>query len=101
VAADVPADQQPAIGSRIRACLRDRVAEKDPDAQPASCRTVGSAAADPAIGRYAQAQVREGFTDATVRTLGVAFLLLLVAFAVTFVLPRHARPAAAPETGGH
>jgi EmrB/QacA subfamily drug resistance transporter len=93
--AGVPATQQPAIVSGIRTCLSDRVAEKDPDTQPASCRTAGSAAADPAIGRYAQAQVREGFKDTTVRTLGVAFLLLLIAFAASFQLPRQARPEAA------
>jgi hypothetical protein len=91
----VPAAEQPAVVSGIRACLRDRVAEKDPDAQPASCRTAGSAAAGPAITGYAQAQVREAFKDTTVRTLSVAFLLLLVAFAATFLLPRHARPEAA------
>jgi len=93
-AASVPAAQQPAIESGIRACLLDRVTEKDPDAQPASCQSAGSAAASPTITGYAQAAVREGFQDTTVRTLGVAFLLLVAAFAASFRLPRRARPEA-------
>jgi len=48
-----------------------------------------------AIGEYAQSAVRAGFTDTTVRTLGVAFLLLLLAFATAFLLPGKARPEAA------
>jgi hypothetical protein len=47
--------------------------------------------------------VRAGFIDTTVRTLGVAFLLLLLAFATAFLLPRKARPEAwamRPSRGG-
>ena len=93
-AASVPAGQQPAIVAGVRACLPNRVAEKDPDVQPTSCRTTGSAEAGPALAGYAQTQVRAGFKDTAVWTLGVAFLLLLLAFLATFLLPRHARPEA-------
>jgi EmrB/QacA subfamily drug resistance transporter len=90
VAAGVPATQEPAVAAGIRACLRDRSAANDPSVEPASC--AGSAPVAPAIGEYAQTVVRAGFQDTAVRTLGVAFLLLLLAFAAAFLLPRKARP---------
>jgi EmrB/QacA subfamily drug resistance transporter len=90
VAAGVPAGQEPAVAAGIRACLHDRAAENDPSVEPASC--AGSAPAAPAIGEYAQTVVRAGFQDTAVRTFGVAFLLLLLAFAAAFLLPRKARP---------
>jgi EmrB/QacA subfamily drug resistance transporter len=91
-AAGVPAAGQPAIVAGVRACLRDRASENDPAVQPASCQTAGSAEVGPTISGYAQTAVHEGFKDVTVRTLGVAFLLLLLAFATAFLLPRKAGP---------
>jgi MFS family permease len=61
---------------------------------PGAVVHAGSAQVDTAIGEYARTAVRAGFIDTTVRTLGVAFLLLLLAFATAFLLPRKARPEA-------
>jgi hypothetical protein len=93
-AVGVPAGRQPAVVAGIRACLRDRSTEDDPAAQPASCQAAGSAQIGPAIGAYAQTVVRTGFRDTAVRTMGVSFLLLSLAFATAFLLPRKARPEA-------
>ena len=90
--AGVPAGEQPAIVSAVRACLHDRVAEDDPDVQPASCAAAGSASDNPTISRYARTVVQDSFRDAAVWSLGVAFLFLVVAFATAFLLPRQARP---------
>jgi hypothetical protein len=78
----------------IRTCLRDRTAQEDPSVQPASCSGAGSS---PQITGYAQKAVHAGFRDATVRSLGVATLLLVAAFGLAFLLPRVARP----EGEGH
>jgi hypothetical protein len=88
--AGVPSDAQPAITAGLRACLHDRTAEDDPDVVPASCEGAGSPPA--AVQAYAEQQVRAAFHDTTVRIAGVALLLLAVAFALTFLLPRKARP---------
>jgi EmrB/QacA subfamily drug resistance transporter len=90
-AAGVPASAQPQVAAGIKTCLRDRVAEDDPDVQPASCRAA-DATASPAVGEYATGVVRDGFRDAAIWALGVAFLMLLASFGAGFLLPRHARP---------
>jgi EmrB/QacA subfamily drug resistance transporter len=92
-ATGVPAPAQPEVVSGLRACLRDRVSENDPDAVPASCRSAGSASSqDTRIGGYVATQVQGGFRDATIRTTGVTAILLLLAFGLSFFLPRDARP---------
>ncbi|WP_433724147.1 MFS transporter [Actinoplanes sp. CA-051413] len=90
-AAAVPAEAQPAAVTGIRDCLRDRAAEEDPAVQPASCRAAQGAAA-PEIGGYAEQAVHAGFRDTTVRSLLVALAMLVLAFGLSFRLPRHARP---------
>lgn len=96
-AAAVPAEAQPAVVAALRTCLQDRVAAKDPDVEPPSCRAQaqpqGPAAAE--IGTKAAEAVRAGFRDATVRALGVALLMLVASFGLAFLLPRKARPEAA------
>ena len=89
-AAGVPGDAQPAVGAGLRDCLSDRMAENDPDAVPASCRSGGA----PGLDGYAAKQVHAGFRDTTIRTTGVSVLLLLLAFGLSFLLPRKARPEA-------
>jgi MFS family permease len=92
-ASGVPAPAQPAVAAGLRACLADRVSENDPDVVPASCRNAGSAQnQDPKISAYVTEQVTGGFRDATIRTTGVILLLLLLAFGLSFFLPRQARP---------
>ena len=90
--AGVPAGAQPAVVTGLRDCLRDRTAENDPDAVPASCQ--GAGAPTPQVQAYAGEQVRAGFQDATIWTTGVTLLLLLLAFGLAFLLPRKARPEA-------
>ena len=89
-AAGVPADAEPAVAAGLRQCLLDRTKESDPDAVPASCQGAGSPA--PQVQAYAQEQVRAGFEDATFWSAGVTVLLLLAAFGLAFLLPKHARP---------
>jgi EmrB/QacA subfamily drug resistance transporter len=92
-ATGVPAPAQPAVTAGLRACLADRVSENDPDVVPASCRGAGSAQnQDPRIGAYVTEQVQGGFRDTTIRTTAVTVLLLLLAIALSFFLPRRARP---------
>ncbi|GAB2612784.1 putative actinorhodin transporter [Paractinoplanes abujensis] len=88
--AGVPGDQQLETGRGLRACLRDRVAEDDPDVTPPSCQA--SSPGGPELQAYAGQQVRAGFQDATILTTGVSFLLLALAFGLSFLLPRRARP---------
>jgi EmrB/QacA subfamily drug resistance transporter len=90
-AAGVPADAQNAVASSLRDCLRDRTAEDDPDVTPPSCR---NAPAQPELQAFAQDKVRAGFQDATIGTAGVSFLLLALAFGLSFLLPGRARPDA-------
>ena len=90
--AGVPSDAQPAVVTGLRDCLRDRTAEDDPDAVPASCQ--GAAVPTPQVQAYAQEQVRAGFQDATIWTTGVTLILLLLAFGLAFLLPKKARPDA-------
>jgi EmrB/QacA subfamily drug resistance transporter len=90
-AAAVPAGAQPAVVDGIRQCLQDRTAEEDPSVQPASCRAAESAAASE-VGRYAEQAVHAGFRDTTVRSLLVALAMLVAAFGLAFLLPRHPRP---------
>ena len=98
-AGGVPAPAQPAVAAGLRACLGDRVSENDPDVVPASCRAAGSAQSqDPRIGTYVTEQLRSGFRDTTIRTTAVTVLLLLLAFGLSFFLPRDARPE---DEGGH
>ncbi|MEV6631312.1 MFS transporter [Actinoplanes sp. NPDC051470] len=92
--AGVPAGQQAGVAAGIRACLHDRVAEDDPDVQPASCRAAPAGPTGDRVGEYAQGVVKDAFRDSAVRSLGVAFLMILVAFAAAFLLPRQARPDA-------
>jgi EmrB/QacA subfamily drug resistance transporter len=87
--AGVPAGAQPAITERVRACLRDRVSEDDPDVTPAGCE---GAASDQTLAGYASATVRSGFEDTTVYTAGVALALLVAAFGLSFLLPAQGRP---------
>jgi EmrB/QacA subfamily drug resistance transporter len=89
--AGVPADAQPAVVSGLRACLTDRVAEENPDVTPPSCRSLGPGPG-PDLSGYVTEQVRAGFEDTTVRTAGVALLLLLSAFGLSFLLPRQGKP---------
>ncbi|MFI6077468.1 MFS transporter [Actinoplanes sp. NPDC051343] len=97
-ATGVPAEAQPGVTAGLRACLADRVSENDPDVVPASCRGAGSAQnQDPKIGAYVTEQVQSGFRDTTIRTTSVTVLLLLLAFGLSFLLPRQARP----EEDGH
>ncbi|WP_127500035.1 MFS transporter [Actinoplanes solisilvae] len=86
--AGVPADTQPAVTAGLRDCLHDRMAEDDPDVTPASCR----GEIQPQVQAYAREQVRAGFQDATIWTAGVSFLLLALAFGLSFLLPERARP---------
>jgi Na+/melibiose symporter-like transporter len=88
----VPSDAQPAVTTGLRDCLRDRTAEDDPDAVPASCQGAGAPA--PQVQAYAEEQVRAGFQDATIWTTGVTLILLLLAFGLSFLLPKKARPDA-------
>ena len=90
--AGVPAGAQPAVVTGLRDCLRDRTAENDPDVVPASCQ--GAGAPTPQVQAYAGEQVRAGFQDATIRTAGVTLILLLLAFGLSFLLPKKARPDA-------
>jgi EmrB/QacA subfamily drug resistance transporter len=96
-AASVPAAQQPAIVAGLRECLTDRVSEDDPAVEPASCRAAGSAQPTPQIAAYAQQAVQAGFRDATVRSVGVALALIILAFGLAFLLPKQLRP----EGAGH
>jgi hypothetical protein len=97
-ATGVPAEAQPGATAGLRACLADRVSENDPDVVPASCRGAGSAQnQDPKIGAYVTEQVQSGFRDTTIRTTAVTVLLLLLAFGLSFLLPRQARS----EEDGH
>jgi EmrB/QacA subfamily drug resistance transporter len=92
-ASGVPAAAQPPVAAGLRACLGDRVSENDPDAVPASCQGAGSAQSqDPKISAYVTTQLHSGFRDTTIRTTGVTVLLLLLAFGLSFLLPRQARP---------
>jgi len=59
---------------------------------PASCQ--GAGAPTPQVQAYAGEQVRAGFQDATIRTAGVTLILLLLAFGLSFLLPKKARPDA-------
>ena len=88
--AGVPAGQRPAVAAAVRACLHDRVAEDDPDVQPASCESQ-SQAAPAGLTEFSQGVVKDAFRDSTVFSLGVAFLMQLLAFALAFLLPREAR----------
>ena len=90
--AGVPADAQPAAIAGLRECLHDRVAADDPDVVPPSCQGGGPQSAE--VQAYAQKEVRGGFQDATVWTAGVTLLMLMLAFALSFLLPRRARPEA-------
>jgi hypothetical protein len=92
--AGVPADTQHAVAVGLRDCLHDRTAEDDPDVTPPSCQ---GGADQPQIQAYAREQVRAGFQDATIWTAGVSFLLLALAFGLSFLLPKRARP----EAEGH
>ncbi|MEV4637788.1 MFS transporter [Actinoplanes sp. NPDC049548] len=95
-AAAVPAEAQPGVVNSLRTCLRDRVTEEDPEVEPPSCRaqTQPQGPAGAEIGARAADAVRAGFRDVTVRTLGVALLLIVAAFGLAFLLPRKARPDA-------
>ncbi|MEV6844299.1 MFS transporter [Actinoplanes sp. NPDC051411] len=96
-ASGVPAQAQPAVTAGLRACLADRVSENDPDVVPASCKGAGSAQnQDPKIGAYVTEQVQSGFRDTTIRTTAVTVLLLLLAFGLSFFLPRRPRPEEGP-----
>ncbi|MEU4238785.1 MFS transporter [Actinoplanes sp. NPDC026619] len=92
--AGVPADAQPAVIAGLRDCLRDRSAADDPDTVPVSCEgdSAVSSGGNPQIGAYAAEQVRAGFQDTTIRTVGVTVLLLMLAFGLAFLLPKKARP---------
>ncbi|MCU7729715.1 MFS transporter [Actinoplanes sp. KI2] len=90
--AGVPSDAQSAVTTGLRDCLRDRTAEDDPDAVPASCQGAGTPT--PQVQAYAEEQVRAGFQDATIWTTGVTLILLLLAFGLSFLLPKKARPDA-------
>jgi MFS family permease len=92
VSAGVPDDAQPAVSAGLRACLGDRMAENDPDVVPASCRGGAQESQDPNLGAYVAKQVHAGFRDTTLRAMGVSVLLLLLAFGLSFLLPRKARP---------
>ena len=91
-AASVPAEQQPAIVTGLRGCLTDRVSQDDPAVEPASCRGAGSAQPTPQLAAYAEKAVQAGFRDATVRSVGVALALSILAFGLAFLLPKDARP---------
>jgi len=82
------------LGGDLRACLGDRMAENDPDEVPASCQGAGAQTQDPTIGAYVVKQVHAGFQDTTIRTMGVAVLLLLFVLGLSFLLPREVRPDA-------
>jgi EmrB/QacA subfamily drug resistance transporter len=98
-ATGVPAQAQPGVVSGLRACLGDRVSENDPDVVPASCHGAGAAPSPaPRISTYVTTQVQGGFRDATIRTTAVTVLLLLLAFGLSFFLPRDARPE---DADGH
>ncbi|MFC3744012.1 MFS transporter [Paractinoplanes deccanensis] len=87
-AAGVPSDTQPAVAAGLHNCLRDRVAEDDPDRVPPSCE--GGGELPQGAQAYGQEQVRAGFEDATIRTVGVTVALLLAALGLSFLLPRRA-----------
>ena len=93
--AGVPAADLDAIVSGVRACVADRESETNPDAVPPSCAKVPSAS--PAVGRaVAEAGLRAhraDAVDAARATSLVTVLLIACAFALGFLLPRHARGA--------
>jgi MFS family permease len=98
-AVGVPAGDQDRIVAGVRACLRDRADSDDPSREPASCTALtaegSGAGGDPALATaieaYGRDAARTGFRDALTRTVGVVIALLLLASAVSFLLPRKAR----------
>jgi MFS family permease len=101
-ASGVPAQAQPAAAAALRACLADRVSENDPDVVPASCQGAGAAQnQDPKISAYVTAQLQSGFRDTTIRTTSVTVLLLLLAIALSFFLPRQPRSEAEAAAEAH
>jgi EmrB/QacA subfamily drug resistance transporter len=95
-AAGVPAAGQDEIIAGVRACVRDRAENNDPEAIPASCRAAETPISSTIQG-YATSAARAGFQDAAVRTLSGAALLLVIAFGVAFLLPKRARHDGVPK----
>ncbi len=90
VGAGVPAEQEPAVAAGLRACLHDTAAQSDPDVVPASCRAGGPQSAE--VTAYVHTQVRGGFADTTIMATGASLGLLVLAFGLSFLLPKRARP---------
>ncbi len=93
-------DQEQII-SGYRQCLRDRGSQDAADVTPASCARLNAAIAalgpqagpaGAAVAGAATAAVRDDFTVVTQRVLGVTGGLVVLTFALTFALPRTARP---------
>ncbi|MBC6459996.1 MFS transporter [Actinomadura sp. HBU206391] len=108
--AGVPTAVRQQIAVDLKVCARDRAEEEDPATTPASCamvdRTVRSTiAANPqeaarigaAVGQAGQDGAKRGFIGALEFTLLLEMGLLLLTCAFSFLLPRRARPDAAPS----
>jgi len=91
-AAGVVGPAQDAIVSGLRVCLHDRATAIDPDEVPASCATqTVPAAAGEAVARAGTDTHRRASIDAVKRTTLVSLAMTAGAFALAFLLPRHAR----------
>jgi len=94
--AGVPAARIAALTSGLRACAVDRASAQDPTVVPVACRSVATAAQDPAVGRILATQGRQATGESFAHTfqiaLGAVIASTLVAFALMFGLPRRLRP---------
>lgn len=103
-AAQVPRLSQDRILSGMRACGRDRTVGADPAAIPATCRRLDadvraaatSSTRPPAVAAAVQTlgteTARERFGTTLRQTIWAVIGLLVLAFTLAFLLPRHARP---------
>lgn len=102
-AAGVPTPRQDTIVRLVQDCGRDSASVKDPQIQPASCRSLGGAigqaaatARDPeavtaAVSAAASDASRAGFVATMERTVWAAASLQLLTFLLAFLLPARAR----------
>jgi hypothetical protein len=118
-AAGVPAAAQHALAEQFLMCFQDRNAQKDASAVPASCRPAGTMGAMGAVGgpeaRPLPATTTQAIGEALQRagktanahnfarafgwSIAYEVVLLVVVFALTFLLPRRIRPEAMEMAG--
>jgi EmrB/QacA subfamily drug resistance transporter len=98
--AHLPVQAQTAVLKSVRTCYDDRAKEKDASITPQSCKTLEAQPQNPAskqIGSIITSGVKKAnannFTSAF--RAGVLYELVLIAltFGLSFLLPRHIRPA--------